>query len=159
MLRQGSVSDLISERVTRDEAYIVITMRRYPRFVNRRYRDEYLTCMSPEKKLFEDWLSAKRAHQDHDGAFKRCHFEERFWIEEEGFEHLARLCALAAKQDVYLICQCATGKKCHREFVLILAKKVLKASVEKPKNEYPVFEKRVEAYLAQKKKNKSAKSA
>ncbi len=143
MLKQASVSDLIQDRVSRESAYVVITMRRYPRFVNRALRDEYLTCMSPEPGLFEDWLSAKRRHQDHDGAFARSRFEQRFDLPPEGFEHLARLCALAAEKDVYLVCQCHTGKRCHREFLLILARRLFKAKVEKPANDYPVFESRV----------------
>lgn len=143
MLKQASVTDLTMGRVSKDQGHIVITMRRYPRFVNKKLRDEYLTCMSPEKKLFEDWLEKKRKYQDHDGAFFKSHFEERFEINEEGFEHLARLCFLAETQDVYLICQCKTGERCHREFLLIMAKRLFSANVELPKNRYPVFEKRV----------------
>ena len=143
MLKQASVSDLIADRVSRETAYIVITMRRYPRFVNRRFRDEYLSCMSPERKLFEDWLSAKRRFKNHDGAFSKVKFEERFNVEEEGLEHLARLSAMAANQDVYLVCQCPTGQRCHREFVLILARRLFKANAEKPCNSYPIFEKRM----------------
>lgn len=143
MLRQASVSDLITDRVSREKAYIVITMRRYPRFVNRNLRDEYLSCMAPEWKLFENWLSAKRRFKDHDGAFGKVKFEERFDVDQEGLAHLARICELAKKQDVYLVCQCHLGSRCHREFLLILAKKVFKAKVEKPKNQYPVFEKRI----------------
>ncbi len=143
MLKQASVSDLTRGIVNRDSAHIVITMRRYPRFVNRKLRDEYLTCMSPEPKLFEDWLKKKRFHDDHDGAFDRSKFEERFGLEDEGLEHLARLSMLAAEKDVFLVCQCHTGKRCHREFLLILAKRLFGANAEAPKNKYPVFEKRV----------------
>lgn len=144
MLRQASVSDLLNERVSRNRKnYIVVTMRRYPRFLNRQYRDEYVSEMSPDWKLFEDWLTAKRKFNDHNGAFDRSHFEERFTISELGLEHLARLCAIAAKKDVYFVCQCATGQKCHRELVLMIAKKYFKVKVEKSKNEYPLFAKRL----------------
>lgn len=146
MLRQASVSDLIRDRVSREKAYIVITMRRYPRFVNKQLRDEYLSCMSPDWKLFEDWLSAKRRFKNHNGAFAKVKFEERFDVNEEGLEHLARICALAAEKDVYLVCQCQTGDRCHREFLLILAKRLFKANVEKPRNEYPIFEKRLSGF-------------
>ena len=143
MLKQASVSDLVSDRVSRETSYIVITMRRYPRFVNRLLRDEYLTCMSPDWPLFEDWLAAKRKFNDHDGAFAKAKFEERFDVNDEGLEHLARLCAMAADRDVYLVCQCHTGHRCHREFLLIMAKRLFKANVEKPRNAYPIFEKRM----------------
>lgn len=144
MLRQASVSDLITDRVSVEKGYVVITMRRYPRFVGRPLRNEYLTCMSPEPKLFADWLSAKRRHQDHDGAFRRARFEERFSVDEEGLAHLERLSRMAADRDVFLICQCPTGQRCHREFLLILAKKLFRANAEKPANPYPVFQARVE---------------
>jgi uncharacterized protein YeaO (DUF488 family) len=143
MLKQASVSDLITGRVSREKAYVVITMRRYPRFVNRMLRDEYLSSMSPDWKLFEDWISAKRRYNAHDGAFGKVRFEERFDVNDEGLEHLARLCAMAAEKDVYLVCQCHSGLRCHREFVLILARRLFKANAEKPKNKYPIFEKRI----------------
>jgi uncharacterized protein YeaO (DUF488 family) len=146
MLRQASVSDLVSDRVSREKGYVVITMRRYPRFVNRLLRDEYLACMSPDRPLFEDWLTAKRKFQDHNGAFGKVKFEQRFDVDLEGLAHLERICALAEKKEVYLVCQCHEGKRCHREFLLILAKKLFKAKVEKPKNTYPVFEKRIPAF-------------
>lgn len=143
MLRQATVSDLITDRVSREKGYVVITMRRYPRFINKKLRDEYLTCMSPEKELFEDWLSAKRKYQDHDGAFDRSRFEERFDVSEDGLVQLERLCRMAEKKDVFLVCQCHEGKRCHREFTLILAKKLFAANAEAPKNAYPVFVKRI----------------
>src|SRR3954464_5762206 len=133
MLKQASVSDLITDRVSREKSYIVITMRRYPRFVNRKLRDEYLTCMSPEPGLFENWLSAKRRYQNHDGAFGKSRFEERFDLGDDGLEHLARISAMAAKRDVYLVCQCHSGMRCHREFLLILARRLFKANAEKPR--------------------------
>lgn len=143
MLKQASVSDLINDRVSRDSSYIVITMRRYPRFVNRALRDEYLTSTSPDRKLFEDWLTAKRRYDDHNGAFAKSKFDQRFTLEEDGLEHLARLCAMAETQDVYLVCQCHKGMRCHREYLLIMARKIFKANAEKPANAYPEFEKRL----------------
>src|SRR4051812_33899567 len=122
MLYQASVKDLLSERVSRDRNhYIVITMRRYPRFLNRQYRDEYVSEMSPDWELFEDWLTAKRDHSDHNGAFTRSSFEKRFTISKLGLEHLARLCTIATTRDVYFVCQCTTGERCHRELILKLA--------------------------------------
>jgi uncharacterized protein YeaO (DUF488 family) len=144
MLKQATVSDLITGRVSRDDAYVVITMRRYPRFINRQLRDEYHTSMSPDPKLFEDWLGAKRRYQDHDGAFAKSRFEERFAIDQAGMDNLARLCEMAKDRDVYLVCQCHEGRRCHREFLLLSARKVLKAKAEKPKNDYPAFEARLQ---------------
>ena len=133
------------DRVVRNRRnYVVITMRRYPRFINRAYRDEYVSEMSPDWPLFEDWLKAKRKDDDHNGAFSKSDFEERFTISELGLEHLARLCALAIKKDVYFICSCKTGQRCHRELVLMIAAKLFKnVKVEKPLNSYPVFQERL----------------
>ena len=156
MLRQASVSDLVSDRVSREKSYIVITMRRYPRFVNKLLRDEYLTCMSPDWPLFEDWLAAKRKFNDHDGAFRRAKFEERFDVNDEGLLHLERICKLAQKKEVYLVCRCHSGHRCHREFLLILARRLFKANVEKPKNAYPLFEKRLAGFKRRIAKSRSA---
>ncbi len=143
MLRQASVSDLITDRVNRDKGYVVITMRRYPRFVRRELRDEYLTSMSPEIKLHESWLSAKRRYRNHNGAFARVHYELRYNVSEPGWADLERLCRLAKRKTVYLICQCRVGDRCHREMLLILAKELFHAPAEAPKNEYPDFVKRL----------------
>jgi uncharacterized protein YeaO (DUF488 family) len=144
MLKQASVSDLIMDRVSRGpKAFVVITMRRYPRFVNRAFRDEYTPEMSPEPTLHEDWLSAKRKHDDHDGAFKRTRYEKRFTISKLGFEHLKRFSEMSRTQDVYFICSCRVGQRCHREMVLLLAKKWFKARTDRITNQYPEFEKRI----------------
>lgn len=146
MLRQASVSDLITDRVSREKGYVVITMRRYPRFVARELRDEYLTTMSPEVKLHESWLSAKRRYRSHNGAFGRVHYEERFNVSDEGWADLDRLCRMARRKTVYLVCQCRVGDRCHREMLLILARELFNAPAEEPKNDYPVFRSRIPGF-------------
>jgi uncharacterized protein YeaO (DUF488 family) len=143
MLRQASVSDLITGRASREKGYVVIAMRRYPRFINRQLRDEYLPSLAADKELFEDWLSVKRRYQNHEGAYGKVKFEKRFDLTTEGLEHLARLSALASHQEVYLVCQCHEGHRCHREMLLILARRLFKAKAEKPKNAYLDLEKRI----------------
>ena len=143
LLRQASVSDLISGRVSRENGYIVISMRRYPRFVNRLLRDEYVIDMSPQQELFEDWLRIKRKTEDHDAAFRLSHYEARFQLNENGLVQLLRLALLSRRKDVYLICQCHVGQRCHREMLLLLAKKWIGVSVEGPFNRYPIFERRL----------------
>lgn len=152
MLKQASVSDLIMDRVSRGRKnYIVITMRRYPRFVNRALRDEYTPEMSPEPSLHEDWLSAKRKHDDHDGAFARTCYDKRFTISEKGFENLKRFSEMSKTKDVYFICSCRVGQRCHREMVLLLAKKWFKAKTDEITHRYPDFEKRISSPTASKK--------
>jgi uncharacterized protein YeaO (DUF488 family) len=152
MLKQGSVSDLIMERVCRGRKnHVVITMRRYPRFVNRLLRDEYTPEMSPEPKLHEDWLTAKRKYNDHDGAFARAQYEKRFTISEKGLEQLKKFSELSKKKDVYIICSCRVGQRCHREMVLLLAKKWFRAKTVEITHRYPEFEKRIMSAAASKK--------
>lgn len=146
MLRQASVSDLTMDRVNRDQGYIVITMRRYPRFVRRELRDEYLTSMSPDPKLHETWLSAKRRYRDHNGAFGRVHYEKRFEVSEPGWADLERLCRLARRKTVYLVCHCRVGDRCHREMLLLLAREIFGAPAEEPRNDYPEFRGRFKAF-------------
>jgi uncharacterized protein YeaO (DUF488 family) len=149
MLKQASVSDLVSDKASRDTSYVVITMRRYPRFVSRELRDEYVSCMSPSPKLHEAWLSAKRRHNDHDGAFARSRFEERFEFDEDGMRELERLAKLSKKRDVTFVCQCRVGRRCHRELLLILARELFGAKVQEPSHEYPRFIKRVPEFERQ----------
>lgn len=127
------------DRVSSERDYVVITMRRYPRFIARELRQEYLSSMSPDRELFEEWLAAKRKYNDHNGAFRRSRFEERFTLDEQGLADLERLSTLARKRDVYLVCNCPLGERCHREMLLLLAKKLFRAKAEKPKQEYPIF--------------------
>jgi uncharacterized protein YeaO (DUF488 family) len=146
MLRQASVSDLITDRVNRDKGYVVITMRRYPRFIRRELRDEYVSTMSPDVKLHEEWLAAKRRNHDHDGAFARTHYERRFEVSDPGWADLARLCRLAKRKTVYFVCQCPVGYRCHREMLLILAREIYGAPAEDPRNDYPEFRKRIPGF-------------
>jgi hypothetical protein len=144
MLRQASVSDLITDRVSRSPRHhVVIAMRRYPRFVSRELRDEYLPSLASDPRLFEDWLSTKRRTGDHNGAFARVRFEQRFVLDDEGMRHLERLSRLSRRKDVYLVCQCARGLRCHRELLLLLARERFGAPIDEPANDYPQYRRRL----------------
>lgn len=151
MLKQASVSDLITDRVKRSKkSYVVIAMRRYPRFVNRLLRDEYLPSLASDHKLFEDWLSTKRRTANHNGAFAKVRFEDRFKLDAEGLENLRRLSELSTKKDVYLVCQCAQGLRCHREMVMLLAKHLFSTPIDEIKNSYPTFVRKISKKIAKK---------
>src|SRR2546423_1846054 len=134
------------DRVNRDKGYVVITMRRYPRFVRRELRDEYVSTMSPDSKLHEAWLSAKRRYHDHNGAFARVNYEKRFAVSDEGWGDLDRLCRLARRKTVYFVCQCRVGDRCHREMLLLLAREIFGIPAEEPRNDYPKFRKRFDSF-------------
>jgi hypothetical protein len=107
--------------------------------------------MSPEPKLHEDWLTAKRKYDDHNGAFARSRYEKRFSISEKGLELLKRFVEMSKTKDVYFICSCRVGQRCHREMVLLMAKKWFKAKTDPVTNKYPEFEKRLSSPTASKK--------
>jgi hypothetical protein len=149
MLKQASVSDLITDRVSPGaKSYVVIAMRRYPRFINRALRDEYQPTLASDTKLFEDWLSTKRRTGDHNGAFGKVRFEERFVLDELGMDNLERLSAVSRKKDVYLVCQCAMGLRCHREMLLLLAQERFGARIGKVMNDYPKYLRKIGASKA-----------
>jgi hypothetical protein len=107
--------------------------------------------MSPEQSLHANWLSAKRKYNDHDGAFARTQYEKRFTISEKGFEYLKKFSELSKKKHVYFVCSCRIGQRCHREMVLMLAKKWFKAKTDKITHCYPEFEARVSSIRLSKK--------
>ncbi|MCM2323604.1 MAG: DUF488 domain-containing protein [Oligoflexia bacterium] len=143
MLRQATVSELIAGKVSRGPGrVVVVTMRRWPRQLRRALRDEYVSTLSPDIRLLDDFLALRRQLGDHDLAFDRARYERRFELTDEGIRELQRLSDLSRKKDVYLVCQCGSGHKCHRELLLILAREWFGAPAEKPAQRYPIFEKR-----------------
>jgi uncharacterized protein YeaO (DUF488 family) len=142
MLRQASVGDLFSGRIQRKDGYIAVVMKHYPRGLRRELRDEYVRILSPPFLLFREFRRYKLSLVDHDEAFEACDYEDHFWIEEEGFDDLKRLAKLSRAQDVYLVCQCNVGERCHRELLMMLAQKLYGAETELF-NSYPKFKKRL----------------
>ncbi|HYF50713.1 MAG TPA: DUF488 family protein [Planctomycetota bacterium] len=142
MLKQACVADLRHARVSRADGYIVLAMRCYPRGVSKTLRDEYLSCLGPPAELLND-LHAHKQDTSHNEAFDRANYEERFDLNADGREALKRLVDLSRTRDVYLICQCKPDEKCHRELLLLLAKKWYKAEVQELRFGYPKFEERL----------------
>jgi uncharacterized protein YeaO (DUF488 family) len=122
MLKQGSVSDIRTGKLTRSDGYIVIAMCFYPRGLKKILRDEYIRALAPDQKLFKDWQQAK-AHFGHDLAFARSRYQNRYILSAIAVEHLRRLSARSKRENVYVICQCSVGDRCHREILLLLASK------------------------------------
>jgi uncharacterized protein YeaO (DUF488 family) len=158
MIKQASISDLITDRVNRETAYIVITMRRYPRFIRRELRDEYLSCLSPQSKLLEDFLTRKRATHNHNAAFNKAGFERRFMPNQEELQNLERLTHLSKEKDVVLVCQCHLKCRCHREMNLLLARELFGAKVGKIHNKYPIFLERIKKLKKELKSKKPIKA-
>jgi uncharacterized protein YeaO (DUF488 family) len=123
MLKQGSVSQLRSGELSRKDGYIVVAMRFYPRGLKKELRDEYRSDLAPSLKLFQDFKKFEKK-VGHDAAFEAANYRSRFELTPEGEANLKRLTELSRDKDVYLICQCEIGQRCHRELLLNLARKL-----------------------------------
>ena len=130
--------------MTRARGLIVIAMRTYPRQITKLQRDEYLVDLSPDPQLFRDFKEAERRLGDHDAAFAEVGYERRFQLGSSALSELARLARLAQDRDVFLVCQCTVGQRCHRELLLMCARHAFAADAEAPRNGYPEFAARLE---------------
>ena len=143
MLKQASVLDLKSGRVQRPRDYVVIAMRRYPRGVSKLLRDEYLKELAPPTELLDELQHEKKRLGDHNRAFAACDYNGRFGLSGAGVEHLRRLSELSRTRDVYLVCQCKGDQRCHRELLLLLARKWFGAKTDECRFDYAGFSERI----------------
>ncbi|HEY3324604.1 MAG TPA: DUF488 family protein [Planctomycetota bacterium] len=143
MLKFGTLEELRNGDISRENGYVVVTMHRYPRGVRKNLMDEYQSRLAPDDQLLKDFLVEKRRLDNHNAAFAACHYEERFHLSPDALDELRRLSELSAKQDVYVICQCARNERCHRELLMILARTHFHARTQPRTFSYPKFEKRL----------------
>lgn len=139
MLKQAAVKDVKRGTISRDDAYIVVTMRYYPRFLRKELRDEFLAEMAPKKELLDDFNAAQRRLGSHNLAFPEVDYESRFELTERGWDHLKRLSDLSKSRDVYLVCVCEVGDMCHREILMLLAHRFFKCQIDAVFNDYPTI--------------------
>lgn len=142
LIKQGSLEQLRSGELNRTHGYIVVAMAYFPRGLQKNLMDEYRTHLSPDRVLFHEWkeLEGKIGHEE---AFKQTDYEARFTLEPGAVESLRRLVDVSRKQDVYFICQCAVGQRCHREMIALYAQVKFRAEIAPLHNEYPVFKARL----------------
>lgn len=144
MLKKASVEDLKSGAISRDQSYIVITMCHYPRGMRKELSDEYVKALAPDAGLLKDFLAAKKKHAgNHNAAFAAVRYEQRFTLDAGALAELRRLAEISQDRDVTFVCQCAPDQRCHRELLLILARRWYGAQTELRKFSYPLFERRV----------------
>ena len=136
MLRQASVGQLRRGEIARKDGTIVITMRFYPRGLRKELRDEYRADLAPDAALFKDFKRWQKEAGQEEG-FRRSRYDERFSLSPQALERLKQLADLSQERDVFLVCQCEPGERCHREILLLLAKKRFGASIDRVRNEYP----------------------
>lgn len=143
MLKQGSIADIKNGVILRVDSHVVVTMRFYPRFLRKELRDEFICELAPVKELLHDFNSAQKRLGNHNPAFGAVDYEQRFQLSASALAHLQRLAELSAMKDVYLICICTLGDRCHREMLLLLAEQLFDCSIGDVFNSYPVFMQRL----------------
>jgi hypothetical protein len=142
MLRQASVHQLRTGAIKRDTAYIAICMCLHPRNLPGSLRDEYQSCLAPDRELFDDFKE-KQKKLGHNQAFAAVDYEARYQLGPDAFNELQRLAKLSEEKVVYLVCQCSTGERCHREMLLLAARELLGAKVGNIYHSYPTFQARL----------------
>lgn len=142
MLKQGSISQLRTGELNRQNGYIVIAMAFYPRGLKKELADEYRSNLAPDRELFREWKEFEASH-GHEAAFQKSSYEQRFQLPPDAWESLRRLTDVSRSKDVYLLCQCELGERCHREMVALAAQFKFKAEIAPLFNTYPVFESRL----------------
>jgi uncharacterized protein YeaO (DUF488 family) len=144
MFLPASVSDLTHTRLTRRDGFIAIVMRHHPRGVKVQLRDLYSRELAPSDELFKDFRAELEKTKDHNLAFQNVKYEERFNLSPEALRLLEDLNETAKVKDVYLVCQCGPKERCHRDLLLLLARKKFNAKTAPLRHEYEVFRRRLE---------------
>lgn len=144
MLKQASVQQVRDQELPRENTFIVICMCFYPRGIKKEWRDEYKKELAPERELFREWKLAETAF-GHNEAFIRSRYEERFQLSWLGLQYLNYYCIESKDKDVYLVCQCKVGEKCHREMLMLHGKLKYGAAIDKIFNDYSVYVARISA--------------
>jgi hypothetical protein len=142
MLKQASVRLIRSGEVTRHHGFISICMCYYPRGLIKELRDEYRSDLGPDRVLFKEWRQYEIL-DGHEKAFQLSNYEERFRPSSRSLTHLRHLARMAVTEDVYLVCQCEMGERCHREMLLLMAESLYGAPIGPIFHRYPEFVKRL----------------
>lgn len=144
MLKQASIEQIRRQEIPRANSHLVIAMAYHPRGIKKEWRDDYRGELAPDRELFKDWKEHEQKY-GHAEAFARSNYEERFTPSPLALFHLQEYIRLAEEKDVYLICQCQMGERCHREMLLLIARKKYGAKTDKIFHDYPTLEKRIPA--------------
>lgn len=144
MLKQASIDQIRSGEVSRDQGYIIVAMCFYPRGLSKDLMDEYRADLAPDRTLFKEWKANEERH-GHDEAFRRTSYEDRFRLSAKALSDLKAFSEFAKKTDIYLVCQCQVGERCHREMLILLAHRRFGAPAEPLFHDYVSFEKRIDS--------------
>jgi uncharacterized protein YeaO (DUF488 family) len=142
VLKQASVGQLRRGEITKKDGYIAVVMCHYPRGLPTGARDAFHSELAPDRPLFAEWKEIER-EQGHARAFIRTRYQHRFVLSGWGFHLLHELAERAKEEQVFLVCECAVGERCHREMLMLIAKTTFGAAVDKIFNNYPIWQKRL----------------
>lgn len=142
MLKQASVEQIKQSEIPRKNSHIVIVMCFYPRGIKKELSDEYRKELAPDRPLFQDWKTFERGH-GHDEAFRLANYEKRFTPSPTALFHLKEYSDMSTSKDVYFVCQCALGERCHREMLLLTAQKRFGTKIDRVFHAYQEYEKRI----------------
>ncbi len=144
MLKKGCVDDLKSGALNRANGMIVLPMCHYPRGLSKTLLDEYVKALGPNKTLLDHFHAEReRLGGNHNAAFISSRYQDTFSLSAKGVAELERFAKLSADRDVYFVCQCHLDQRCHRELLLIMARRWWGAKTELRTFSYPNFERRL----------------
>lgn len=144
MLKQASVQQVWAQELPRENSVIVICMCFYPRGVKKEWRDDYKKELAPERDLFREWKDAEKEF-GHAEAFVKSRYEERFQLSWLGEQYLKYYCVESKAKDIYFVCQCKVGEKCHREMLMLHGQLKYGANIDKIFNDYSIYTSRITA--------------
>jgi uncharacterized protein YeaO (DUF488 family) len=144
-LKQASIAQVKDGAIARDNAHIVITMRFYPRFLKKELRDDFQCELAPPKELLHDFNEAQTKLNNHNLAFEESSYEKRFDLSAKGIGLLQSYSQMSKDKDVYFVCVCELGEMCHREILLLMAKRLYGARIGEVFNSYSTIASRLES--------------
>lgn len=140
MLKQARVDDLRKGRITKEDGYLVVATRHYPRGVKKDLFHKFEYCLAPTKELLAEFLDeVKKRDGDHNAGFLGMKYARKFRLSEKGWWKLREYAELSKRMDVYLICHCKSEDRCHRELLLLLAQRFVAADIDPPVNTFDDF--------------------
>ncbi len=145
-MKQASVQEVREQKISRANAFIIIVMCYHPRGIKAQWRDDFRNILAPDRELFKEWKAFEKT-KGHDQAFELSHYEDRFSLSPLAMNLLKVYSQWSHEKDVYLVCQCEVGQRCHREMLLLVAKKKYDAAVGEIFLSYARFEARIPSLL------------
>lgn len=143
MIKQATVEDISNRRITRLHGQIIVVTHYYPRFLKSNLIHEYHKELAPTRELLTEFKEKEEALGHHDDAFIAVNYEDKFWLSDEGFTTLQKLSIEAETSQIYLVCHCKVGQRCHREILMVLAAEKFKAPIGRLSFDWARFRERL----------------